>query len=63
MNRTTPSGFIAVQECAAGNGEVGNMWLETRKFPPTATLAEVWEWSQGFDVPRGRLIITQSSYT
>lgn len=36
--------IIAIVECAMGNGQVGSMWLETRSFDDTATLAEVMAW-------------------
>jgi hypothetical protein len=37
-----PTQFVVIQECSNGNESVGDMWLDTRTFPPTATLAEVW---------------------
>jgi len=40
-----PTQFIIVQERAEGNAEVGTSWPECATFPPTATLAEVWEWA------------------
>ncbi len=41
-----PSQFIVIQERAAGNAEVGTAWSDAASFPPTATLAEVWEWAR-----------------
>lgn len=46
---TPPTQFVVMQECSAGNAEIGEMWTAAGTFPPTATLAEVWKWanSQG----------------
>jgi hypothetical protein len=52
-----PRAFVIVQERAAGNAEVGTSWQETGVFPPTATLAEVWEWALGYDGSTGRTTI------
>lgn len=40
-----PTMFVAVHERASGNESVGTEWLETRSFPPTATIAEVYVWA------------------
>jgi len=37
--------FVVLQERSAGNETVGNAWTDAATFPPTATLAEVWEWA------------------
>lgn len=34
--------FVIMQERSNGNESVGDMWIDTHVFPPTATLAEVW---------------------
>lgn len=52
--------FVAVLECANGNGVVGSMWVETAIFPPTATVAEVHAWAKS-KPSGGRLIITVAS--
>lgn len=40
-----PTQFVVMQECSAGNSQVGDMWVEAGTFPPTAMLAEVWAWA------------------
>ena len=47
--------IIIIKECSSGNETVGSMWLETKKFPPTATLEEVLMWKEA---RYGKLIIT-----
>jgi len=42
LPKNQPSQFVILQERSAGNSEVGDMWTDTRTFPPEATLAEVW---------------------
>jgi hypothetical protein len=39
--------FVVMQECSNGNERVGDMWIETHVFPPTATLEEIWKWARG----------------
>lgn len=52
--------FVIVQECAIGNGQVGDMWLETAVFPSDATLEDVWKWRAKFKGANGgRLMITE----
>ena len=53
--------FIVVQECSTGNEQVGDMWLETRTFSPTATLAEVWAWRNKLAGNGGKLIVTEEN--
>ena len=50
--------FIVVQERSDGNAETGNAWLETRCFPPTATLEDVWKWKNEMHGHGGRTILT-----
>jgi hypothetical protein len=51
--------FVVIQECSAGNSQVGDMWLETATFPPETTLVEVWAWAkiQGATSVCGRTMI------
>lgn len=49
---------VAVQECAAGNEQVGDMWLETRIFPAETSAADILAWAGGLPSSGGRLIIT-----
>lgn len=49
-----PNQFVCLQERAEGNSEVGQMWVQASTFPPTATLAEVWDWARQ---SMGRLMI------
>ena len=52
-----PEQFIILQERAAGNVSVGTAWTDARTFPPTATLAEVWEWARVLGADDGRTMI------
>lgn len=52
-----PTQFVILQERAAGNAEVGTAWTDAATFPPTATLAEVWEWARLRDGDTGRTMI------
>lgn len=53
----TPKQFVILQERSAGNETVGNAWTDTATFPPTATLAEVWEWARLRDAMTGRTML------
>lgn len=57
----TETVVVVVQECANGNGEVGEMWLETATFHRDATIGEVLEWRRDLHKPGGRLMITVGS--
>ncbi len=35
--------FVVMQERSNGNESVGDMWVDTYVFLPTATLEEVWK--------------------
>ena len=50
--------IVIVQECSAGNAEVGDMWLETGIFEDTQTIKEVLEWKNKMPSTNGRTIIT-----
>jgi hypothetical protein len=50
--------FVAIQERSNGNEQVGDMWLETKVFPPETTIEELWRWANGGAVTgHGRLMI------
>jgi hypothetical protein len=38
--------IVIVQECSAGNAEVGNMWVETKIFSSEDKLADIIEWKK-----------------
>jgi hypothetical protein len=47
---------IAVVERSAGNDQVGDMWIETKSFPVTASIKDVIDWAA--TRCSGRLILT-----
>ena len=44
--------YVIIRDCSAGNGEVGEMWQETKIFDGAVTLDEVMAW--GMDSAIGR---------
>jgi len=46
--------IIAMQERSAGNGEVGEMWIDAAIFQPTTPVVEILKWAQRVDEPSAR---------
>lgn len=43
-------GIVAIVDRSAGNDSVGEMWQETKIFPPSATLLEVAKWADEWNL-------------
>ena len=48
---------IATAQRSGGNETVGDMWDETRTFPPTATAQEIMDWAASVQIS-GKLTLT-----
>ena len=40
------SDYVVIVDRSAGNESVGEMWKETRVFPPDATIKEAMDWAE-----------------
>ena len=53
--------IVAIQECSAGNAEVGSMWSETAIFEDDATIADVFKWAIHVAGRSGRLMLVEAT--
>ncbi len=50
--------IVAIQECSAGNNEVGDMWYATAIFDLSEPIINIVNWAEEKPGSKGRLIIT-----
>jgi len=51
--------IVAMQECSAGNSEVGDMWIQTKVFNTSEPISNILKWAKGLNQHGGRLILCE----
>jgi len=55
------AGYVATLECSAGNGSVGNMWVENFICNGQTTIEDLFDWKAEKSGYHGRFLISKAT--